>query len=338
MTAIDTRQNRFLFWPLLLIGIGVVWLLTNVGVFSSANLNVLFRLWPLLLVVVGVNLLLGRRSPQMSTLIGVGGVVLIVALMLVGPSLGWASGAEVKTSTFDEPLADTQTAQVVISTGVADTNLSALSDSANLFEANVNYTGVLDYNVSGGTEKVVTLTQRNETALNFDLFQFGTIMTSDDLHWDVNLSEAVPVDLEVNMGVGNGFFDLTGIQLTNLAVSGGVGDLDVKLPASGDAYEARLSAGTGGMRIAVEDDAAIRFDIQGGVGDIILDLPEGAAVRIEASTGVGNIDVPSDFERVGGNDEHFVGDSGAWETADFDEALRHITISFNGGVGSLIIQ
>lgn len=339
MTVMQNRSERSLFWPLLLIGVGLVWLLTNMGLLSSANIAVLFRLWPLLLIVAGLNILVSRRSPQFSALIGVGAVLVILLLMLVGPSLGLVSSAEIKEVRYDEPMGDVTSADVTLDVGVATTYVSGLADSANLFEADLHYTGDVDYSTSGGSEKVIRLTQRGDQSTGFNLFNLGAWTSSEELRWDVGLSQDVPVNLNVNMGVGSGTFNLSEMQLTGLRVSGGVSDLNLALPSMDEPYTARISAGTGSIHITVEADAAVRFDIDGGVGEITLDLPDDAAVQIDASTGVGDINVPSYFERVGGNaDDNFVGDSGVWETAGFAEADRRIEVSFKGGVGSLIVQ
>ena len=69
----ENKGYRSLFWPLVLIGVGVIWLLGNLGVISWTNLTVLFRLWPLLLIAIGLDLLIGRQSPAIGALIGFAG-------------------------------------------------------------------------------------------------------------------------------------------------------------------------------------------------------------------------------------------------------------------------
>lgn len=159
---LQPRTGRSLFWPLILIGIGLVWLLSNIGILQSASIGVLFRLWPLILVIIGLDLLFGRRSPALGTLIGVGGVALIVLLMLVGPSLGWAQGAEVKEASYSESVGDATSATVNLDVSVAETNIKALTDSNALFQADVRYTGDVMYNVSGEAAKNISLRQEND--------------------------------------------------------------------------------------------------------------------------------------------------------------------------------
>ena len=64
MGDIDKRDTRRggLIGPVILIGLGSVFLLINLGVLSWSVWTVIFRLWPVLLVAAGLDLLLGRRS------------------------------------------------------------------------------------------------------------------------------------------------------------------------------------------------------------------------------------------------------------------------------------
>ena len=121
-------RYRSLFWPLILIGVGVVWLLGNLGVISGANLSVLFRLWPLFLIAIGLDLLFGRNSQAIGALIGLGTVALIIVLMLVGPGLGWVASADVQTDTYNAALGDATSARMDLNLGVGAASVYALQD------------------------------------------------------------------------------------------------------------------------------------------------------------------------------------------------------------------
>ncbi len=59
---------------------------------------------------------------------------------------------------------------------------------------------------------------------------------------------------------------------------------------------------------------------------------------MDGSTGVGEINLPESYARVSGDSEKFVGESGVWETNNFNNADQKITIEFEGGVGGLTIR
>jgi hypothetical protein len=326
-----------LFWPLILIGVGVVWLLSNMGILQPASLSILFRLWPLILIVIGLDLLFGRRHPMIGTLLGIGAIALVVALMLVGPALGWTQGAEVQEGRYTAELDDATSASVTLGLAVADTTVKSLGDSNLLFEANVRYFGDIDFSASGTIQKIVTLNNRNASASNF--WNFGWFSGQPDLRWEVGLSQQVPLDLEVNSGVSNATLELSELQLTGLVVNAGVGNMNISLPAGdGEPYTVNLNSGTGQINVDVASGTAINFVIKGGVGEVKLDLPDEAAAKVDASTGVGEISLPAWFTKVSGDSEQFVGESGVWQTDNFDNADQKITIEFTGGVGGLTVQ
>ena len=49
----DNRDFRYrsMFWPVILIGVGVIWLLSNLGLLPAASIAWLLNLWPLILIV-----------------------------------------------------------------------------------------------------------------------------------------------------------------------------------------------------------------------------------------------------------------------------------------------
>ena len=56
------RRAPGLFWPVILIGLGVILLLSNLGRLPADPWPLLSRLWPVILIVIGLDILLGRRS------------------------------------------------------------------------------------------------------------------------------------------------------------------------------------------------------------------------------------------------------------------------------------
>jgi len=83
------RQQRSLFWPVLLIGVGIALLLSQLGVIAAISWGLLLRFWPVLLIVAGLDLLLGRRAPILGTLLGILVLALVLGLLALGPAAGW---------------------------------------------------------------------------------------------------------------------------------------------------------------------------------------------------------------------------------------------------------
>ncbi|MHB1293885.1 MAG: LiaF transmembrane domain-containing protein [Anaerolineae bacterium] len=81
--------HRSLFWPIVLIGVGVVWLLANLGALAVTHAT-LAHLWPIGLIALGLDALTERRAPAWGAAVGLVTVVAVLALLLAGPTLGLA--------------------------------------------------------------------------------------------------------------------------------------------------------------------------------------------------------------------------------------------------------
>ncbi len=85
------EQRKSLFWPLLLIAAGVLWLLIKSGTVPSSNLWALTHIWPFVLIAAGVGIILRPYWRYTSVLLDVaiiGGAVLAI---LYAPQLGWSN-------------------------------------------------------------------------------------------------------------------------------------------------------------------------------------------------------------------------------------------------------
>ncbi len=267
-------------------------------------------------------------------LIALGGVVVIVLLMLLGPSLGLVKNVEVKEANYSEPVGNATSARVNLDIGVASTTVKALDDSNDLFKANIRYIGEVTFKVAGDTQKSINLSQTENTgSLDF----LGWFDQPRNLHWDVTLTKNVPIALDVNCGVSDTTLDLSGLQITDLRVNGGVGNVNVTVPNVDNSYNVNLNGGVGNLNVDVATGAAVQFDIKGGVGSVNIHVPDGVGVKLDANSGVGDIRVPSNYVKVSGGDKR-VGEEGVWQTNDFETAKRQVTIHYEGGVGSLSLR
>ncbi len=86
-------RYRSIFWPLVLVAAGVLWLLKSLGQLPELNFWVLLRLWPLLLIGLGLDLLVGRRWPWASAAIAILMVGAAVLALLFARPLGLDSPA-----------------------------------------------------------------------------------------------------------------------------------------------------------------------------------------------------------------------------------------------------
>ncbi|MCA9902796.1 MAG: hypothetical protein KC547_02975 [Anaerolineae bacterium] len=337
--AVERRrsgQSNSTFLALILIGVGVIWLLGQFNILSGASFAVLFRFWPLILVAIGVNLLLGRGRPQLSLLIGIVTVAIFLVLMLIGPSVGLAQVPEVEEQQFSDALSGVESATINLDLSVAETTITAATDSNNLIDADLRYLGDVRFETSGTDRRDVRLwTEGSVSTIGF--FNFWPFAANDqELRWDITLSPNVPLALDINGGVGKNTIDLSGLDITSLDINGGVGETYVTLPATDTTYTASIDNGVGRTEVTIVSGAALNLNIKGGVGEVMIDIPEGAPVRLEATHGLGGVDLSGaglDLIRQGD-------DTGEWETASYADTnvADRILITFNGGVGGLRVR
>jgi len=329
----DRSPYRSLFWPIILIGAGALWLLSNVGLLPAWSWGMLWRLWPLALIAIGLDLLIARRSPIFGAIIALAVIGLLVAVIFLGSTLGINLRPDVKLDNFAEPLGTTETAMVEIDFSVGKGSLQALSGDTQLFVAEISHLGDLAYDVSGGRAKTITLSE----SVTGSQFNWIDRPGGDDLYWDIQFSPLVPVDFTLKGGVGETDIDLSGMQPVSLTIDGGVGKVLLVLPATGQRYPVVIDGDVGEIDIQIEPGALVDLDITGGVGEVKIDVPGDASVRVDASISVGKVRVPSGYRARSGGDD-FIGESGLWESPGLGSGQPEISIKFDGGVGSLIVR
>jgi predicted membrane protein len=318
---------------LLLIGIGAIWLLGQLNVLSGASFAILGRIWPVILIAIGINILVARNDSRLSLLIGIATIVMILALMVLGPALGWVDTPVVQHQVLNEPLAGAQRADIRLDLSVGDATVRSTDDSTDLFRADVNYVGDLRFDVSGDETRVVRLRNESQSsdAFNFQFLNWGN--APERLNWDIELTPSIPLSLDVNGGVGDSRLDLNGLNLTSLNINTGVGEVSVVLPQG--EYPASIRGGVGSTDIRFSEGAVVTLTVHAGVGSTSITLPANTPVRLDASSGLGGVSVPADLVRISGEQN-----AGVWQTDSFSTAdpSERITIQYSGGVGSLTIR
>ncbi|MEH7883829.1 toast rack family protein [Bacillus sp. JJ1609] len=85
--------------------------------------------------------------------------------------------------------------------------------------------------------------------------------------WNLKITEDVPVDLVVNAGASETDLDLKGIELSNLEINAGVGEITVDLGGDWkESFDARISSGVGKMIVILPKDTGVRIHAEKGIG------------------------------------------------------------------------
>lgn len=248
-----------------------------------------------------------------------------------------AGDEELKTANFSTPVGTAQEAVINIDFAVGRNVITPLTDSDNLIEAKLHYVGDVIFDVEDGAETIVTLKQDSPEGFSDKPFRqgFRAFASRDDLRWDIALSPAVPLVLNVEGGVGPTSMNLSGLQVREIDVETGVGTLSVTLPQQDERIYVDLDGGVGQTKVYIPANANAELDIDGGVGAVEIIVAPGSAVAVEASQGLGGFNVPRHYQRI--SDDGFGGDK-AWRTEGFDLAEKRIVIRYDGGVGQFTVR
>ena len=102
------------FWPVILVGAGVILLLANLGIVEVEMLDFinLIQLWPLLLVAIGINLLFGSKVSWLGSLLSLLLGLAVVAFFLFAPNyITPLASADMVTESFTEELDGAESAR-----------------------------------------------------------------------------------------------------------------------------------------------------------------------------------------------------------------------------------
>ncbi len=310
----SSRRSRSVFWPLLLIGVGVLLLMSNLGYISWSSWNVLWRLWPLALVAIGIDIMFGR-SKFGALFSGVLILALIagaVALAIFAPNIPFldklTQPGKWHTEYIKHPLGEVESATVTIDWTSAPGSLSALVDSPYLISGDITYQGNLTFNVNE---------RRGEADVTVDSHYSGPWFSPDfagtpDAKWDIGLTPNVPLALNLDTGSGSCDLDLSGLRVSDLYLDSGSGSITLALP-SGSTFNALIDSGSGSVKILIPDDVGVRVELDSGSGSF---RPGGRFILVEG-------------ERD---------DDGVWETENFSTAEYTITLEIDQGSGSITLD
>ncbi len=290
-----------LFWPIILIGVGSILLLNNLGVIKGNPWTIIFQLWPVLLIALGLEILFGGATGWraiVSALLGlalVGGVLWILIAQPPIPGLNFSSNLQ--TTNISHPLEGVESARANLSFGAGTNKVYALSDSNNLVEGQLQTYGTPNFSVSTSGDRATITLEPGRSSIPI------VIPTSEE-KWNVGLNSSVTYDLNLNVGVGQSNIDLSKLRLSGGELDGGVGTSELYLPGQGN-YQLRINGGVGTIRIYVPSNLAVRAQVDGGVGSFNR-LPKMQQVRDDV-----------------------------YETPGFSSAEDAVTLIIDGGVGSI---
>ena len=308
--ATPPRRRGSVVWPLLLIAIGSIFLLQNLGLLPWNLWGQIWRLWPLALVLIGLELLLGGRIrgaalAALTLVLLVGGVW---ALM----TAPWArlDSGPTERRTFDQPLPGATQASVRVDFGAGNLRLGALEPGDGRL-ASVVFDGP-----PGVTIEPRFSLQNGSADLRYALsgrHGFGPPsffgVANRGMSMQLALAREIPIGLRVSMGAAESRLDLSKLKLNQLEVETGASSAWIRLPEAGGATAARFSAGAASIEV---------------------ELPEGVAAQVRYDGGLSTVDVQNPRLQPAGER--------IYRTSDYDTNPNRVDLRLDTGVTTVTIR
>jgi LiaI-LiaF-like transmembrane region len=230
-------MNNRIFWPVLLIALGVLFLLDNLGILPGSAWG---WLWPIILIWLGASLLI-RRS---------------------------AGGRAWETTQDSLGLDGAGSARLTLRHGAGRLAVRAGADPALLYSG--TFVGGMERQVErSGDSLDVTL---RPPIRDWTEWMWPANWGRDGgLSWNLDLSPAVPLSLTLETGASENRLDLEGLRVTDLTIKTGASSTEVTLPAAAGHTHARIESGAASVKVRVPEGVAARIRGQVGVGAFNVD-------------------------------------------------------------------
>ena len=181
-------------------------------------------------------------------------------------------------------LSDAESVRTEINMGVGNLKINGGADE--LLESNFSYDvaswkPVVEYTVNDGLGQLIIQQPKNR----------GTPRGNFSNEWDLRLNNNVPMDMKINLGVGEADIELSNLNLTSLYIEIGVGEVTLDLSDSRSITNLDIEMGIGDALIDLTGirEKDLNATIEGGIGELTLRLPNDVGVRGDAEKGIGDI-------------------------------------------------
>jgi hypothetical protein len=302
----DSMRSRSVVFPVILVAIGSIFLLRNWHP-AFEPWPVIKIYWPLILVFVGLGKMWDafQGARQTRSGVSIGSTVGVLLFVLVIVVLFWRGNAFSHNGRYGpavdhisevRDLENATSLNAVIEMPAGELNVSGGTSHA--VDSEFDYSAAwsrprIDYHVSG-----------NSADLDISQDNHGPTFGPDDNTWRVHLNNSVPIDLHVKMGAARGNLKFREINLKQLRVDIGVGQVNVDL--------------TGDRK------ADLDVEIHGGIGQANIRLPKNVAVTVDAKGGIGAVTTHG-LTKVDGN----------YVNASFGHSPHTIHVLAEGGIGNI---
>ncbi|MFC1741689.1 toast rack family protein [Nanoarchaeota archaeon] len=249
-----SKLGSALFFGGLFIIIGLVILLKTTGVLDLSLGGGFSTYWPIGLILVGIALLLKARWVAFSLLFL---TLLFGALLLMdGNANHFGTDNDIRETVQEVTLDDdVQSVKLDLNYGAGEISIGK-GNSSLLIRNQVETTDVDDPKITNTKEGTVAEVgiSRSSSIPGFNPWQKSV--------WDMELSDSVSYDLDLDYGAAEVLLDLTGLEVDTIDMDFGASETEIVFadyPTKVD-----IDAGAASIEMKFPEGASVRFDINGG--------------------------------------------------------------------------
>ncbi len=259
----EIHSDVNLFWPVIFIGAGLLWISVKLNYVTSDQVNSLISLWPVLIVAAGVNLLLGRRMQWINLLFGAAVVVGMFYMVFNSERLGISSRSPWGMLGFQINSEAPVTEWISGSGNIVEVTRQV----KNVNEVRLYGSGELEI-IQGSTPSLIIkaednlipyiLTEENNGRLTIKIKEGVGFSSTQPIHYQLTVKDIREIDasgsaeinsnnletdtLEINLsGYGNVTLNNLKVEKLNLSISGSgnmeasgfVNEMDISISGAG---------------------------------------------------------------------------------------------------------
>lgn len=309
-------KHRNLFWGGLLVTLGALFILKNIGVVYF-NWMSIFSLWPMILVLVGVTLLPIKNS--IKTILTI--VLLIVTISLIFSKTNrwthsysfkmeqWDNWDEWDNDRYDDDRDRSEKSEQYFyepyDTDIDEATLT-IDAVAGEFYIKGESDHLMEFNQDGNVGPYIYSTNKrdNHQSLTFDIKKSHFNSRGLDNEVELQLNSKPLWNFNINAGAASVDLDLTKFKTATVDIDGGASAVYLRL---GDKYKKS------------------RIYINSGVSSIEIYIPEDSGCEIDTDTFLASKSFDN-FEKIR---------RGLYKTSNFEDTKNKIYISIDAAITSL---
>lgn len=248
---------------LILVLVGVIFFLINIGYGSWSSFYVIGKFWPILLIIIGLGFFGRGRIPRwIAYLIIILSVGAVGTYMTLGDQTKHNNEINIKSTINIIRQQYPQVTEGSLSLDYGGGKLLISPGTQSLFQADFS---------NKQLQQRIEATAQN---LKIDLSQSQYSLTpqAENLNrWQLKLSPELVWKLDIDAGAIDGNIDLSGVPLRELNCNLGAGNMLFILGNNGANSKIKIEAGASNVKLLIAEDTGVRIKFGGALNSNNLD-------------------------------------------------------------------